>query len=362
MRQSVRLCVVVALLLGGSSTTFAQTVTLAWDANTEPDIAGYVVAWGTREGSFTSSANVGNVTQWTLTNAIPNQRYYFTVQAYNAAGLFSDPAAYVSNNAIFVQTATAPLDDRPGIFWYQQTTGKLLTWHLNGIAVVDTRAVSLDRSTDPNWQVAGTGDLNGDGFSDLVWRHTTQGWLETWYLVNNQYAGTESLSISHVADTNWRLAGVGDVNADRFADLVWQHADGRLAVWFMRGSTVVSTGLLSLGVGANSRWQIATVGDVNRDGYADIIWQTTDGWLATWLLRGTSVLMTQYFSISRMVPEWRIRAAGYPDGSATPALTWRNTTTGDIALWYLDGPIVLYTFKTKPSRVDDPSWTIVGSR
>jgi hypothetical protein len=38
-------------------------VTLAWDPNAEPDVSGYMVAWGTAPGREDGIVNVGNITQ-----------------------------------------------------------------------------------------------------------------------------------------------------------------------------------------------------------------------------------------------------------------------------------------------------------
>ena len=362
LHRAVPVALLILLLCSAPGAAQTTSITIAWDANTEPDVAGYVVSWGTKEGVYTASADAGNVTQWTFTGANPDQRYYFVVQAYTTERVFSLPSNSVSNDAIFTQRQGTLQDQRPSVFWHNRTTGQLLTWHLSGNNVVDTRTVSIAGISDTTWQVAGIGDLNADGFSDILWHHTTEGWLAVWFLQNNLVVGTQYLSINRMTNTSWQLRGVGDVDGDRYADLVWHNTDGRIAVWFMRGATVASTSLLNLGTGANSRWQIATVGDINRDGFADIIWQTTDGWLAVWLLRGTTVQLTSYLSISRMVAEWRIEGAGYPDGGAVPALVWRNNVSGEAALWYMDGPNVLLTVKTNPSRVENLDWTVVGSR
>ena len=42
------------------------TVTLAWDANTEPDLAGYKIHYGTASRDYSHSIDVGNVTEYTL--------------------------------------------------------------------------------------------------------------------------------------------------------------------------------------------------------------------------------------------------------------------------------------------------------
>jgi len=362
----VRVCalLVTALLLSGAAASAQTTVTVAWDANPEPEVTGYVVSWGPRSGFYNASADAGSATQYTVTGLDPDQRYYFVVQAYTAERIFSLPSAEVSTNGLIVQTLTTPQNPRPNIFWHNQTTGRLMTWHLNGTTVVDTRGVSIAGISDTNWKVAGIGDLNGDSYSDIVWRHATEGWLAVWFLrENNLVTGTTYLSINRVADLGWRLGGVGDVNGDGFGDLVWQHTSGRLAVWYMRNEVVQSTQVLSIEVGLNSRWQIATIGDVNKDGFADIVWQTTDAWLAVWLLRGGTVQLTQYLSIPQMPDaNWRIKGVASPDSTGHPAIIWRHAVRGDVALWYLNAATVVATIKTSPSVVDNLDWQVVGSR
>jgi hypothetical protein len=260
-----------------------------------------------------------------------------------------------------VQTGGVRADDLPSLFWHKRTTGELLTWHLVGDTVADSRGVSIP-GAGPDWTLAGTGDLNADGFSDLLWRHT-DGWLAVWYLQNNNVSYTGYLSINRMTDSNWRIAGVGDTDGDGHADVLWQHADGWLAVWFLRGTTVLSTRFLSIPRMHDPSWRIAAVGDMDNDRKADLIWQSTDGWLATWLLDGTTVRTTQYFSINRMTdPEWQIAAAGRTSATTPPALIWRHRTDGRVAFWYVNGATVLRTIRPLPDRVVDLDWTIVGTR
>lgn len=355
---------VLPMLMMFAAVASAQvSVTVAWNANTEPDVTGYIVSWGIRPGVYTSSANVGNVTQHTVTGLAVDQRYYFAVQAVNADALRSAYSNEVSNSGLITYTNASAADQRPSIFWHNQATGQVLTWYLNGTTVVDTRPLGIAGVTDTAWKLAGSGDLNGDRHPDVVWRHSTLGTLAVWFLQNNNVAYTRYLSINAVADTNWRLAGLGDMNADGYCDLVWQHSGGKIAIWYMRAEVVQSTQYVNMEVGPNSRWQIATIGDMNRDGFADIIWQTTDAWLAVWLQRNGTVTMPSYLSTPQMSdPNWRMVAAGYPDGGTTPAIVWRHSGQGDVALWYMNGPTVLYPVKLTPPRVENQDWKIVGSR
>ena len=80
----LRALAVLAALLGSASAIEAQTVvTLAWDPNTESNLAGYEVSYGTQSGVYSTIVDVGNVTSvpFTLPSGIV---YYFAVKAYNS--------------------------------------------------------------------------------------------------------------------------------------------------------------------------------------------------------------------------------------------------------------------------------------
>lgn len=72
-----------------------KSVTLAWDANPETDLVGYRL-----EARTTNAAplviDVGNQTTNTVTGLIEAKTYFFTVRAYNLAGLESEPSNEVS--------------------------------------------------------------------------------------------------------------------------------------------------------------------------------------------------------------------------------------------------------------------------
>ena len=341
----------------------AQSVSLAWDASTDTTVTGYVVKWGTRAGNYTSSVDVGNRTNWTVSGLTPEQKYYFVVTSYAASGLSSVPSNEVSNNGLIVTTGGTLTDQRPSMFWYNSSSGQLMSWHVQGTNVIDTRAVNVVNS-DTHWKVAGTGDLNGDGYTDIVWRHDTQGWLACWFLQGNLLATTSMLSIPQIADSNWQLRSVGDMDGDHYADLIWQHTDGTLALWTMRGATVMSTAVLSIPKVGNPSWKVVGVVDANRDGYGDLIFQdTVGGALGTWFLRGSLVLGTYYLSIPKQADSnWRVQAAGDIDGSGVPKILWRHITSGYVAEWTLSGYVVTGTFFFNPNNVENLGWNIVGGR
>jgi Fibronectin type III domain len=68
------------------------SVTLAWDANAEPDVAGYKLHYGTSSGAYTQIIDVGNATTVTVPNLPAGNTYYFVVTAYNLDGIESLPS------------------------------------------------------------------------------------------------------------------------------------------------------------------------------------------------------------------------------------------------------------------------------
>ncbi len=66
---------------------------LKWDANKEPDFAGYEIVWrDTTSGVWTNSRSIGNVTSYTV-NGLSKDNYFFGVRAVDKNGNRS-PASY----------------------------------------------------------------------------------------------------------------------------------------------------------------------------------------------------------------------------------------------------------------------------
>ena len=88
------------MLLASIVAVFAGSVRLAWDANTETDLAGYIMYYGVASRTYTNAIDVGNVTTGAISNLVDGTMYYFAVTAYNTSGLESD----FSNEVIYPQS------------------------------------------------------------------------------------------------------------------------------------------------------------------------------------------------------------------------------------------------------------------
>jgi hypothetical protein len=73
----------------------AGAVTISWDANSEPDIAGYRIHYGTAAAPYNMTVEVAVPTA-SITNLEPGLTYTFAVTAYNAAGAESAYSSSVS--------------------------------------------------------------------------------------------------------------------------------------------------------------------------------------------------------------------------------------------------------------------------
>jgi len=89
----------------------AATVTLTWDPNPEPDIASYLLSYGTASGQYTTTIDVGNVTSFVFTLPDPTKTYYLAVQAINTTEMVSSYSNEVSTgppaNPLTVTTLVA---------------------------------------------------------------------------------------------------------------------------------------------------------------------------------------------------------------------------------------------------------------
>jgi hypothetical protein len=95
------------LAWGGNGWAIGDSVTLAWDPNSEPDLAGYRLYYGTATRTYDRTVEVSGDTRISVDDLEPGSTYYFAVTAHNTAGLESD----YSNEVAY--TVEEQPDNRP---------------------------------------------------------------------------------------------------------------------------------------------------------------------------------------------------------------------------------------------------------
>ena len=91
MRLLLGMICMVAIL--GAQPGWAATVSLAWDANTESDLDGYRVHYGTTsrtQGNYTNVAVINDENATTFDIELPEGTYYFSLTAFDTSGNESD--------------------------------------------------------------------------------------------------------------------------------------------------------------------------------------------------------------------------------------------------------------------------------
>src|SRR5262249_53712586 len=78
-------------------------------------------------------------------------------------------------------------------------------------------------------------DINGDGFSDLLWRRAADGQTA----LREMNSGTKLADVNvNASPTEWSIQDTADFNGDGRADILWRRAsDGQTVLWEMNGGT-----------------------------------------------------------------------------------------------------------------------------
>jgi uncharacterized repeat protein (TIGR01451 family) len=241
-----------------------------------------------------------------------------------------------ANNAFtFAGTGDFNGDGKADFIWRNNTTGDTFVWMMDGTNAV---AGSGQLATVPSpWVIAGVGDFNGDGKSDLLWRNGATG-VNTIWLLNGVSVLGGSGSINTIADVNWHPGGIGDFNGDGRSDILWRNdVTGASSLWMMNGLTIQSdSGSTNLQIG--TAWRAAGVGDFNGDGYSDIMWRNTaTGDNIMWLMNGVNAISGS--GNMPAVPDvtWNVVAVGDYNSDQHDDIIWRNDTTGATSIWMLNG-------------------------
>jgi hypothetical protein len=171
-------------------------------------------------------------------------------------------------------------DGRADILFRNTGTGEVYLWNSNTGADVSFLGQSLG-VVGANWSIKGVDDFNGDGHADVLWRNDA-GDVYVWTASGGDGNVTMTgQSISSVGN-DWTILGTGDFNGDGRADILWRHTDGELYVWNSQlGSSAVNFLGQSLGV-VGLDWSVASIGDYDGDGRADVLFRNADGRVYLW--------------------------------------------------------------------------------
>jgi hypothetical protein len=169
--------ILIFVLSSLPSVVHGAEVTLAWYANTESDLAGYNIYYGTASGDYSDSIDVGDVTEYTVTGLDDGGTYYFAATAYDEDDNESAYSEELVHTCSYNKTKPHPIAEIIG------------TWS-SGIWYWDVAASKWTQmnSDTPDGDIA-VGDFTGDGKADVascwwdgLWYQdgATLGWTMVW--------------------------------------------------------------------------------------------------------------------------------------------------------------------------------------
>jgi hypothetical protein len=204
-----------------------------------------------------------------------------TILNANTAGLGNVPTVW----------SVAGVGDSNGdgyadILWRNTTTGDLAIWEMNGTTILNANTAGVG-NVPTNWSVVGVGDFNGDGKADILWRNNNNGNVAIWLMNGTTVTNANTATFGNMPLT-WSVAGTGDFNGDGNSDILWRDGSGDLAIWEMSGTTILNPNTTGVGNLSNV-WSVAETGDFDGDGKSDILWRDTSGDIAIWFMNGTAV-------------------------------------------------------------------------
>ena len=355
MRRLARTLTFAAVLFFAHEAS-AQIPTLAWNPNTESNLGGYVVYYGASSNAYTSQVDVGRTNVWPLTALQPGRRYFITVRAYNTSGQFSGPAQEIVYDFPLPQKLSK-------LLWRHKVTGALAQWSMSGLNQIGGNSLQPGAVSDMNWSIVGSADFNLDGEPDILWQHTN-GDISAWLMRGSQQLSGSLFVPSSTGQPDWRAVGIADMNRDGWQDILWRNrVTGQVSVWLMNGMTRIDGRLLTPDTVADTNWEIVGTGDFNMDGWVDLVWRhKTQGSLSVWFMNGTTMRSGTSLSPDRVADtNWKIRTVTDVNGDYKPDLVWENTS-GQISTWVMNGLTLAQGVLFAPAAISDPNWEIVGAK
>ncbi len=348
------------------------SIALKWN-NAATNVSSFIIWRGSSSNATT--LRVGSVSSTTrgFTNygLAGSTTYFYSVQATNAGG--ASAKSKVVSAKTFLAPPTAPINltatavtpNRVALSWKNTSTNTTgFTLYRSSVsggpytALINLSAAApsyVDNTIHSGlnyyyvvkaYNSAGASPNSLEAFvsmpvglgDNLVWQNPTTGYFSLWVMNQTNFAGYGLMPVGPTTNTGWNVCGLGDLNGDLNPDILWLHTNGNVAVWFMKANSVLTNAPLSKGPAANTGWKIVSAPDLNKDGYADLLWMNnSNGAVACWLMKGTNTPVS--FPLrTGLDPKkgWSIAGTADLDGNFSKDIIWSNTN-GTTTVWWMNG-------------------------
>jgi FG-GAP-like repeat len=200
------------------------------------------------------------------------------------------------------------------------------------------------------WRAEAVGDLNRDGFNDVIYRNSTNG-EQTAYIVflgedgriiGQDFVKSNNTALSIANNATWQIKGLSDMNGDGTLDIIWHNAtQDSTAIWYLPGTAstnLVSAAFLTRPGGAAATFsapgtRLVGVGDFDGDGKAEFLYRNNATDRTTlWKLNGSEVAQEQVL-IPTGQTGWEIKLVADFNNDGRADIAWQNTRLDTSATW-----------------------------
>ena len=227
-------------------------------------------------------------------------------------------------------------DGKSDIVLQNADDGQCFVWEMKGLDVKDSGVVGWTPPTK-SWHAVGTGDFDGDGRSDILLQNAEDGQCFVWEM-NGLSVNASGVVGWTPPSSEWKVAGTGDFDGDGKSDILLQNAaDGMCFVWEMNGLGVKDSGVVGW-TPPSAAWHAVGTGDFDGDGKSDILLQNTDdGTCFVWEMNGLKVKDSGLVGWTPPSSDWRVAGTGDFDGDGKSDILLQNGADGMCFVWEMEG-------------------------
>ena len=206
----VRYALVLLSMVFPASGAGTGSITVGWDRNPEPDLAGYKIYWGESSRQYTSVVDVGTSLEGTVSGLTSGRTYYCAVKAYNSSMQESAFSAEIPLS--YTSTEPTVPDTSSRLVLLEAESGQL-----NSPAAI--------LGTSPNIHVDSTNFATAsNGFTRMSFDIGTAGDYQVWCRVKATAASMDSFSVTMDSGTEdiFHVYVIPDTTEPRASDWVWK--------------------------------------------------------------------------------------------------------------------------------------------
>jgi len=212
------------------------------------------------------------------------------------------------------------------------------------------------------WDLVGTGDFNGDGTTDFAWHNKASDEIGIWMFDSTD--PSQQLFGSRVIGkpVGWDLVAVGDFDGNGTSDLAFRHREsGSNAVWKMDGYEFTPVLLPPV---PDLNWELRGIADFDGNGSPELMWRRKDnGVNSVWVMGGdANTTIARTYDLQTVDTGWKIAALTDVDSDGKTDIIWRQPSSAQTAVWTMNGATLVTGALLAPSVPVSGDWKLVGAR